>query len=295
MYLADTLVLCLFYEPTGKRKNMHTHYIIADKSRVGVHIAVFIEIHKRKIKDFIDTIKEGVESFGGILGDDGIIAKFGDVLDGVKDALDSFVAGLKISSILMIAVAIALLANAIDTLAIIEPKDIAKSVAAIAALMVILNAGFASLAKALAKYKPSGTVKAAIAMIGMAAAINILADAMLKIADLSWSELARGLTGVAGGLALLVAAIKLIGDTKIKISTSIAILALAEACKILADALTKFSKLSWDEIGRGLTAMGGALGELVAALAILSKVGGGGALLGSAGIWIAVQSLDEIS
>ena len=32
--------------------------------------------------------------------------------------------------------------------------------------------------------------------------------------------------------------------------------------------------MSWDEIGRGLTSMGVALGELVASLSVLDKLGG---------------------
>ena len=115
------------------------------------------------------------------------------------------------------------------------------------------------------------------------------------MSDLSWEEIAKGLIGVGGGLLELSAALKLIDGAKVPLRSSIALIALAEACKILGDAFTKFAGFSWTEIGHGLIAMGGALGEFTASLSIISKVGGFGALLGGTGILIAVQSLDKIS
>ena len=58
-------------------------------------------------------------------------------------------------------------------------------------------------------------------------------------------------------------------------------LALAQACSMLADALRKYASLSEDEIIRGLTAMGGALLEFSAVLSILNKFAGGKALFGA--------------
>ena len=149
--------------------------------------------------------------------------------------------------------------------------------------------------KVLSKNGSKGLIKAGASMVLIAAAVKVLADAMVKMADLSWEKIGKGLTAMGGGLLELSAAMKIINGAKVSLSTSVAMLALAKSCQMLGDALAKFSVFSWDEIGRGLSAMGGALAEMTASLSVLSKAGGFGALLGGTGMLIAVQSLDEIS
>ena len=116
-------------------------------------------------------------------------------------------------------------------------------------------------------------IKAGASLVLIAEAVKILADAMVKMSDLSWEEIGKGLTALGGGLLELSVALKIINGTKVSLSTSVAMIALAEACKVLGDALAKFATFSWDEIARGLTAMGGALAELTVSLSILSKAG----------------------
>ena len=246
-----------------------------------------------KVKDVIDKIFGGKDKIGGNFSE--VAGKFSDVLDGVHDSLESFTSGIKATTLLSIAGAIGILSMSLKSIAGLKIGDISKSILAIGAMMTMLNLSFRSITKSLSKFDSKGIIKAGFTLMMMATAINIFANAMKKVSKLSWSDIGRGLTALGGGLLELTGALKIIGKTKVSLSTSVAILALAESCKILADALSKFSNLSWDEIARGLSAMGGALGELVASLAILSKVGGGGSILGSVGILIAVQALDEIS
>ena len=63
---------------------------------------------------------------------------------------------------------------------------------------------------------------------------------MVKLSDLSLGEIGKGLIGVGGGLTALSVGLKIIGKTKISLSTSIAMIALAESCKMLGDAMEKF-------------------------------------------------------
>ena len=235
--------------------------------------------------------------FGGDDDDaDSVVDKFSGVLDGVHSSLASFTTGLNVASLVGIAGAIVMLSSALKTISGIEPAKIAYSTAAIAAMMGILNRGFRTMSKTLIKFSAKGLIRAGITMMTLAKAIDILASAMEKMSGLSWSGIAKGLVGISGGLLALSGAFKIISSGKgINLRSSVAILALAEACVILSSAMEKFSSLSWSEIARGLTAMGGALLELSGALAILSKIGGFGSILGATGILIAVQSLDEIS
>ena len=237
---------------------------------------------------------------GLLLGDDNDIKsigdKFSEILDGVHSSLTSFTTGINVASLVGIAGAIMMLSSALRTISGIEPAKIAYSTATIAALMGILNRGFKTMSKTLIKFNAKGLIRAGVTMMTLAKAIDILASAMEKMSGLSWSGIAKGLVGISGGLLALSGAFRIISSGKgINLRSSVAILALAEACVILSDAMEKFSSLSWTEIARGLTAMGGALLELSGALAILSKIGRFGSILGATGILIAVQSLDEIS
>ena len=216
-------------------------------------------------------------------------------LDSLHDSLAAFASGIKVASLVSIAIAVGILSTSLKTLSKLKGEDIAKSLSAIGSMMVILSLTFRSLTKSLTKFDSKGIVKSSTALILVAAAIKILSDAMVKLSDLSLGEIAKGLIGVGGGLTALSVGLKIIGKTKISLSTSIAMIALAESCRMLGDAMEKFGKMSWDEIKRGLSGMGGALAEFVAALAILNKFGGFKSLLGSAGLLIAVHSLDEIS
>ena len=245
----------------------------------------------KKFGNLVDKIKDIFEGFTS----DGLPSKFSEILDSVHESLDNFAQGLQVASLLGIAGAVTLLTSSLRKISELEVKDIGVSLVTIRLMIASLNSGFKGLTKTLSVFDSKGTLKASVAMIAIAEAINILSEAMVTVSDLNWGEVAKGLVSVGGLLLELSAAMKIMNGSKISLGTSVAILALSYSCGMLSEALAGFSGLSWDEIARGLTAMGGALAELVASLSILSKVGGFGALLGGTSILIAVQSLDEIS
>lgn len=235
----------------------------------------------------------GEDDEGGGLKD--VVDNVSGSLESLKGTLESFTTGIKVGSLLTIAAAIALLSSSLRKLSEIEPEGMVRGLAGIAGLITLLNWSFNSISRTLDFFEPKGLIKAGAALVLMGYSLSTFADAMAKISKLGWEEIVRGLVGLGAGLAGLVFALKKLDGVEVNLRTSIAIVALAEACKILGDALTTFSGLSWDEIGRGLTGMGGALIELVAALAILSKTGGFGSILGATGILIAVQSLSQMA
>lgn len=248
----------------------------------------------KKLSGVLSTIKEGIE---GLFEKKTlkIAEQFSDLLNGVKDAISSFTTGIKVASLIGIAAAIAILSVALNSIAKIDPDKVVTSLSAIGVMLGELSGTLFVITKVLSKNGSKGLIKAGASMVLIAAAVKVLADAMVKMADLSWEKIGKGLTAMGGGLLELSAAMKIINGAKVSLSTSVAMLALAKSCQMLGDALAKFSVFSWDEIGRGLSAMGGALAEMTASLSVLSKAGGFGALLGGTGMLIAVQSLDEIS
>ena len=248
----------------------------------------------KKLSGVLGTIKEGLEGLFEKKTSK-IAEQFSDLLNGVKDAISSFTTGIKVASLIGIAAAIAILSVALNSIAKIDPDKVVTSLSAIGVMLGELSATLFVITKVLSKNGSKGLIKAGASMVLIAAAVKVLADAMVKMADLSWEKIGKGLTAMGGGLLELSAAMKIINGAKVSLSTSVAMLALAKSCQMLGDALAKFSVFSWGEIGRGLAAMGGALAEMTASLSVLSKAGGFGALLGGTGMLVAVQSLDEIS
>lgn len=248
----------------------------------------------KKLSGVLSTIKEGIEGLFEKKTSK-IAEQFSDLLNGVKDAISSFTTGIKVASLIGIAAAIGILSVALNSIAKIDSDKVVTSLSAIGVMLGELSGTLFVITKVLSKNGSKGLIKAGTSMVLIATAVKVLADAMVKMADLSWEKIRKGLTAMGGGLLELSAAMKIINGAKVSLSTSIAMLALAKSCQMLGDALAKFSVFSWDEIGRGLSAMGGALAEMIASLSVLSKAGGFGALLGGTGMLIAVQSLDEIS
>ena len=254
----------------------------------------------KKLKGVFETINEVTgKGILGILFGNKEIAKptttLSDILASTKDALKSFTSGIKIASLVSIALAVTILAHALKTLSGLKAADITKSLFAVGALFAMLSVSFKSLTKTLDIFSGKGFIKAGVSMILMAKAIDILAGAMKQLAGLSFSDIAKGLLGIGGAMTVLSLGLRAINKVKIKVSAMVAITVLAASIKSIAKSLSELGSLSWGEISRGLTAMGLAMGELVATLNILKKVGGFKSLVGSIGILILVQSLDEIS
>ena len=251
-----------------------------------------------KIISLIDLIKDKINSLFGKKDDNKltqIIDKFGSALDSLHDSLQTFTTGIKATSLLAIAIAIGILAGSMDTLSKLSVEDIGKSLFAIASLFSMLTLSFKSLNKTLSKYNTKGLIKAAGSILILAEALKVLSKAIVILSGLSWGGIAKGLTGVGVGLIELCSGIKAINGVKIPLSTSLALLALAESCKMLGDAMSKFGKLSWGEIAHGLIGMGGALGEFVAVLKGLNKVSGMQSIFSGGSLLIAVQSLSALA
>ena len=117
------------------------------------------------------------------------------------------------------------------------------------------------------------------------------------MAKLSWDEIARGLAGIGGAFTELIAAIAILG----KVGSFESVFAAATMNILVNDlpkiseALSKIGSLSWSEIARGLTGMGGAFTELIAAVGILGNFGGFKSLVGAAAIDFVTISLPTIA
>jgi hypothetical protein len=130
----------------------------------------------------------------------------------------------------------------------------------------------------------SGVIKAALAMVILAGAVYLLSFSMSAMGDLSWDQLARGLVGMGVGLGLLVAAMHLVPKDILMKAAGLAVAAFA--VMILANAIGTMGAMSWEEAGKGLLVMAGALAILSVALYSMSA-----ALPGAAALLVASAAL----
>ena len=251
----------------------------------------------------VSNIKETLEDgglmgliFGGKKGDKesskGVADTFKEILGSVNETLQSFTSGIKVTSVVAIAVAIGILSSALRKISEINVAGLIKSLSAVGVLFVMLTKTFSTMNKKLVDGRGKGLIGASFSLILIATAINTLAKAIEKIGNLQLSAVAKGIVGVGAGLFILVKGIKAIDKIKIPFRTSISIIALAKACSILGDALKKFGEMTWGSIARGLAAMGGALAELVAVTKHLDKKFG---LLNAISIDIIVLGLSKLA
>ena len=253
----------------------------------------------RSIQSFTNLFDSITDTIDSIFGGEGKIPRLAKKISAffgeISNALRAFTVGVNASSLVTIAAALGILAASLRSIAALDAADITKSVIAIGAMFLMLNRSFKFISNAIASFKGTGLVKAGISVMALAKAIDILASAMQKLAKIDEYNLAKSLIALAISMKILTKGFEAISMAPIPISTSIAIIALAEACKMLGDALQKFSGLSWEGIAKGLIGMGGALAELTIVMKALGKTSGFKSLAGAVSILIAVQSLDEIA
>lgn len=240
----------------------------------------------QKIQDVIDDFTgEGGEKVKGIK------ESITDLLGTLGDTLQTFQTQVKATSLLEIAGAVTLLVSSLDTLSNLDAGQAISGVAIIGALMKELNMSLSSISGMDSK----GIIKSAAAMILVAKAVNTLSKAVVSVGSLSFSQIIKGIGGISAELFALSKAAQAIGKTKVSLKSSIAVLALAEACKILSKAVEKIGSMSFKSIVKGVGGIGAVLTELVGATVILDKfTGGKGAVKGAAAVFILAQALSKI-
>ena len=250
----------------------------------------------KKIGGAFDKIKEAVE---GIFGNGGEKLKkgagvFDDILSGLTDSLNAFTGSVKAVTLVEIAGSIALLVNSMEKIAALSGGEVVGGISAIGGLMTELNVSLKAISKTMKGIKTTDLIKTGAALMEFAKAVDMLANAMSTIGKLDWDEIAKGLTGMGGAMAELVAAAKGLSYAKVNIKTAGSLIAMAQAVKMVADPLKQLGSMSWEEIGKGLSAMGGALTEMGTVTGLLGRFGKNN-LSASVSMVLTAKSLGDIA
>lgn len=215
------------------------------------------------LRSIIDNLKDMISGGGGILS--GITG----ILDGVKGSLEAYQKQLKAGTLIKIASAIAILAGSLTLISMIDSSKLTSSLTAIGVMMAELMGSMAIFELISGSKKFKSLTKISTNMILMSTAILILSNAMKNLAELDWNEIGKGLTGVAGLCAILVASSTIMSKNSGKMtSTAIGLYAFAGAISVLIGSVKELGTMDTTELTKGLIGVG----VLCTELALFMKV-----------------------
>ena len=219
----------------------------------------------------INILATAVEKFAALDADGlakgltGVIVLLGS-LTGVSKVLSSnagsFMKGAM--GLIPFAIAIRILASAVEKIAALDLAGVAKGTGAVVILMGAL-AGISRLA--------SGSTKMASIGVGLllvAVALRVLTGAVEQLASLELGNLAKGTGAIIILLGALAGFAKVAGGAKKMISLGVGMIAIAAAMKILSGVLQTLGGMSMESIGKSLITLAGSLGILAVVMKLMT-------------------------
>ena len=192
------------------------------------------------------------------------------------------------TGMVIMAAALKILASVCNDFGQMKWEDIGKGLVAVGALLAEV-ALFTKLTG-----NAQNVISTSVALIAIAGAMKIFASAIHDMSDMSWEELGKGLAGMAGSLLAVTLALKFL--PKDTVGLGVGLIAVSAALLVMAEAMDKMSGMTWEEVARGLVALGGSLGLLAIALNLMKGTLGGSAALivAAAAVAILAPSLREL-
>lgn len=161
-----------------------------------------------------------------------------------------------------LAAGLLLMALALKVMASMSLAEIAKALITLAASLTII-----SVAMTILSANSSGMIRAAIAMGLLGGALNLIALALKVFGTISWGEMARGLTAMAGALGVIAAAMHLM--PKGMVAQAAALVLLSGAMNAMALAMKIFGSMNMAEIGKSLLVLAGSLVAIAGAMRLM--------------------------
>ena len=233
----------------------------------GIFTSFLLDLKKftEGLKDFKKEAKKEAKDSGGIK--DGIV----NVLNSVKDCLEDWQKNIKAGTILKIAIAVAVLAAALLIISKVPVEKLGTSLGAVTALFGETLGALALFEKINGNY--NGAYEAVAIIVAMSVSLLILASAVKKLSDLGLEGLAEGVIGVSALMYALVGAAKLMSKGGKDISKgAYQLVIMAVALKIMASVCKDLSKLSLEDLGKGVSSVAVILLEFAGFAALMERI-----------------------
>lgn len=184
------------------------------------------------------------------------------------------------ATLLGLAAAILLLTFAVKTLGKMNDKgDLAQGLLAVGLLLGGLGAAIRLMGSSV---ELSGV---ALALLAISISMLLLARAVKSMGELEGDNIKRGLIGLAGGLAIILAALAVMKKLELE-KASLGLLAMSFALKGIAKVVQIFGDMKGGDLAKGLVGLGVALALVAAAIYAVGEVA-----IGAVGILIAAYAL----
>ena len=203
---------------------------------------------------------------------------------------------LSAAAVLVAAVSLGILADALKKMAKMSWGEIAKSLVLLAGSLLIISAAMILMTEAL---------PGAAALLVVAYSLTILAEALADMGGMGWEEIAKALVLLAGSLVIIAAAMLLM---IVALPGALALYVVSAALATLAPVLQAFGQMSWEEIAKGLVMLAGVFVIFGAAALLLTPVIpmmiglaaavailGAGLLLAGAGVFLFATGLAALA
>jgi tape measure domain-containing protein len=217
-------------------------------------------------------LAKGLTGLAATLAALGLFAKFAE---------GSGAGAIRTVGLVLLAAAIKILVSAIKDFEGVSWENIAKGLTGIAVLL-----GSLALYTKFSDANKAGVLQG-VGIILLATGIKILVSSVSDFGAMPWEQIAKGLVGVGGLLGSLILFTKFSEADKAGVLQGVGIILLATGIKILANAVTQLSGLSWEQIAKGLVTLAGALAIVTAALMLIPPT----AVLSAAGVLVVAMSL----
>lgn len=181
-----------------------------------------------------------------------------------------------------IAIAIGILGVSVKFFSTLDWEELGKGLLGVAGAL-----GAVVAAVKIMEADKGGIFAAGVGVAAMAFGLLLLAGAVKIFGSMDWAEMGKGLLGLAGVLAAIVI---FMPPTLPK--TGLGLLLVAGALVIIATAMQIFGTMDWEEIAKGLVAIGGSLLILtIAALAMEEAIPGALAMVIMAGALLVLSKV----
>jgi len=207
----------------------------------------------------------------GIIDDSDFGEVFIDTFDRLEGTLGSFQNNIRADTLQKIATAIAIFAGSVFLLTLIDSSKLQQATGTIAVMIATLFGA----SGALKHIRPQDAIKASIAIIGLAAAVALMAVALRIISGADPEEIDTGLKAIVISLTALVVAVKGMKVGGAGTLKTIAVMqGMAIALVALWGVIKLFGATDPDILAAGLQGVAWALGILTLAMIGLSRGGG---------------------
>lgn len=227
----------------------------------GTFIALYL-----MLRSFIKSIRGLIQDWRNL------VKSIKGVFDQLGRSLKAFQMDIKANVILKIAIAVGILVAAVYVLSKIPVNDLKKAMVALSVMFVELGLILVAFSKI--NTGKSSLRKTAFGLILLAIAVDILANAVKKLASLNMEELKKGLIGVGGLLIALTLFAKFSAADKGGIKQGVGLVLLALAIKLLVDSVSTLGNMDTGVLIKGIIALGVMLALLVGVVKMFNNTKG---------------------